>query len=289
MAGNAKKWFVGCSIGCGLMLLVVGGLGTGGYFMIRKAMDKGEEIESVMAELEAAYGCPSDFVPGATGVILADRMETFLAIREIMAPVRTEASEVLRTLHEAEEGTSDQSTLDKVRAGLRLIPVLMGFVGQRNQTLLDQGMGLGEYLYIYSLSYFVMLDKDPADGPSFTLSGDDHDDEEKRVFRFSVDPGGNNDFDRQERAQRVRDYLNGIQAAMIRSQAAAWSQQGEDAAWQQSLQTELALMEEEPYRLLWEEGLPAPLRNSLEPYWERLDVLYDEMTNILDCGMVESD
>ncbi len=288
MAGTARKWFIGCGIGCGLMLLVAGGVGTGGYFMIRKAMDKGKEIESTVEDLQAAYGRPGEFVPNPSGEISAERVETFRDIREAMEPIREEAGGVLRTLHNAEEGLGDDSTLDKVRAGFQLGPSLMGFISQRNQTLLDHGMGLGEYLYIYSLTYFVMLERDPADGPAFTLRDDD-DDQDSGGFQIRTNQGGNNDFNRQDRAEEVRDYLHGLQMKMVRAQLEALPREPEHDTWRQTLQAEIALMEVEPYRLLWEEGLPLPLQNSLRPYGDELAALYDEMTNILDCGLVESD
>jgi len=284
MAGNAKKWFIGCGIGCGLMLLIAGGLGTGGYFMVRRAMDQGEEIEATADALQANYGAPGDFRPDPFGAISADRLETFLAVREAMGPARDEAGSVLLTLHNAETGEGDASTIDKFKAGIRLVPAIIEFIKQRSQAQLDQEMGPGEYLYIYSLAYYAFLDKDPADGPGFQLTGDDDDDD--RGFHFTAEAG---DFDRARQGEEVRDYLHSIQIQMARTQADGVSHLPEHDAWRTALAAELALMEAEPYRLLWEEGLPEPLRLSFEPYRDRLDDLYDEMTNILDCGMVESD
>jgi hypothetical protein len=55
------------------------------------------------------------------------------------------------------------------------------------------------------------------------------------------------------------------------------------------LEAEIAAMETEPLRLLWETGLPDPIRQSLEPYRGQLEASYDPMVNILESGMVESE
>lgn len=285
MASDARKWFIGCGIGCGVMLLIAIGLGTGGYFFIRQAVDKGKEIEATTEALQAYHGKPSDYVPDPSGAIPADRLEAFLAARDTMEPVRRTTGQVLQTLSDAESGEGNTSTIDKIKAGFSLVPSIMDFIQVRNEALIEAGMGPGEYLYIYSLAYFVLLEKDPADGPGFTLSSDD-DEDDGRGFRFTTESDG--EYDREKQAQEVRDYLHVIQMEMIRSQAQAPSLEvSED--WRAALAAETVLMEKEPYRLLWEEGLPAVLRNSLEPYRDRLEASYNEMTNILDCGLVESD
>ena len=48
-------------------------------------------------------------------------------------------------------------------------------------------------------------------------------------------------------------------------------------------------MNRESLRFLWEEGMPAQIRESLEPYRFRLDGTYDDMTSILEMGLVEHD
>ena len=48
-------------------------------------------------------------------------------------------------------------------------------------------------------------------------------------------------------------------------------------------------MDRESLRILWEEGLPEQIRASLEPYRDRLDATYDDMTSILEMGLIEHD
>ncbi len=90
MAGTGKKWFIGCGIGCGLMFIVLGGAGTCAYFGVKQFKDKADGLDESFEAVEAQFGDATDFVPRPDGVIPAERMETFLAIRDDMAPLRVE-------------------------------------------------------------------------------------------------------------------------------------------------------------------------------------------------------
>jgi hypothetical protein len=49
--------------------------------------------------------------------------------------------------------------------------------------------------------------------------------------------------------------------------------------WKDLLEAEIQAMEEDRFRLPWEDGLPDAIRSSLEPYRERLEQSYNPMTN----------
>jgi hypothetical protein len=51
-------------------------------------------------------------------------------------------------------------------------------------------MGLGEYLYIYTNAYFVLLEKSPSDGPKFRIEGEGNNQGERygdEVFELRYD------------------------------------------------------------------------------------------------------
>ena len=77
----------------------------------------------------------------------------------------------------------DGNWIAKAQVGWKMIPALLSFIGERNEILLNRNMGVGEYQHIYALSYFVLLDKDPGDGPGFVLAGDDEAEEEREAER----------------------------------------------------------------------------------------------------------
>jgi len=290
MAGTGKKWFLGCGIGCGMMLLIGGGVGTCGYFQVKKIIDQAEGIEEKSAAVEARFGDPADFVPAADGTISPDRLEVFLSFRDDMAPTRVAASDLLLVLDDEGKG----NFIAKAKAGMGLIPSLIGFIGLRNEALLENGMGVGEYQNIYVLSYYILLEKDLSDGPSFTLADSDDGDSDSGVnVNWGVSAGRGNVG--ESRAERVRESANRLQRKLLANQLEALratlpvGQAVGDDPWGAQLEAELAAMRDEVLRLPWEEGLPEQLRASLEPFRDRLDMSYDAMTAIIETGLATDD
>jgi len=285
MAGAGKKWLLGCGIGCGLIVLIFAGIGTVGFFGVKKFADRAEKIEETFDRMEAEYGRPRDFVPDIDGRIPPERMEVFLAVRDEMRGVQQEVSGLFLTL----DGEGDAGVIDKIKAGMKFIPSLFIFIEERNNIMLNQGMGVGEYQYIYSLAYYGFLGKDPSDGPGFTVVSDDE--HEGDGWRWNVDTEDEEDVV-EKREVEVRRFVNRVQSQVVQNQLEALESAGyvEDLdfeTWRAELAAEAAAMDRESLRLLWEEGLPDQIRESLEPFRIRLDETYDEMTSILEMGLVE--
>lgn len=288
MASTGKKWLIGCGIGCGLMAIVFGAAGTCAYIGIRQLKEKADSLDGSFEEVKTRFGEPADFTPSPDGTISPERMETFLAIRDDMGPVRGRISGMLSTL----DGSSH--VIAKARAGMQLVPSLLTFVGERNEVLVAHGMGVGEYQYIYALSYFVLLGKDPGDGPGFALADDNEGNDEGNV-RVNWGHSGDKADVREGRAKQVRSFVHDLQVEVLDNQVAAYLAAlpaGTDPAsdeWGASLLAEQRAMQRESLRFPWEEGLPAPLRDSLEPYRDRLDASYDPMTSIIEMGLTDED
>ena len=292
MAGTGKKWFIGCGIGCGLMFLITAGIGTVGYFGIKGFKDRTDRIEVTFERMDAEYGHPSEFTPQIDGRIPSDRMGIFLAVRNDIQPVQQEVSGLFRTL----DGTGDSGWVAKAKAGMKFIPSLLIFIEERNQVMLDHGMGVGEYQYIYSLAYYGLLGKDPSDGPGFTVTSDDEDHGDDN-WSWQVNAGERDDEDdvRENREREVRRFVNRVQSQVLANHLAALDAHAgyldglDYDVWREEVAAEAAAMARESLRLLWEEGLPAQTRASLEPYRDQLDATYDDMTSILEMGLVEHD
>ncbi len=206
MAGTGKKWFIGCGIGCGLMFLITAGIGTVGYFGIKGFKDRTDRIEVTFDRMDAEYGRPSEFTPQIDGRIPSDRMGIFLAVRNDIQPVQQEVSGLFRTL----DGTGDSGWVAKAKAGMKFIPSLLIFIEERNQIMLDRGMGVGEYQYIYSLAYYGLLGKDPTDGPGFTVASND-DDNEEDSWNWNINAGDSDEDDvRENREREVRRFVNRV-------------------------------------------------------------------------------
>jgi hypothetical protein len=290
MAGTGKKWLVGCGIGCGLFVLLLAGAGTVGFFSVKKFTERADRIEETFDRMDAEYGQPSEFVPELDGSVPAGRMEVFLAVREEMHDVQMEVSEMFSTL----DGRNDAGVIDKFKAGIRFIPALFIFIEERNNIMLERGMGVGEYQYIYALSYYGLLDKDLSDGPGFTVVSDEEH-TENDSWNWQINSGDDGEEEtRERRAREVRKFVNRVQSRVIRNQLEALDEVGyveglDFETWRAQVQAEAEAMERESLRLLWEEGLPEQIRESLEYYRDRLNASYDDMTSILEMGLVEHD
>ena len=289
MAGSGKKWLVGCGIGCGLMVLLFAAIGTVGFFGVKKFADRAERIEDTFDRMDAEYGRPAEFVPELDGHVPADRMEIFLAVRDDMGEVQQEVSGLFHTL----DGSGDSGVIAKIKAGVKFLPSLFVFIEERNTIMMNHGMGVGEYQYIYSLAYYGLLGKDPADGPGFTVISDDHEREEDG-WQWSIEGDSDEEEVAEDREREVRGFVNRVQSQVVQNQLAALEAAGridglDFDAWRAELAAEAEAMDLESLRLLREEGLPTQILASLEPYRIRLDATYDGMTSILEMGLVEHD
>ena len=266
----------------------MGGVGTVGYFGVKKFADRADRIEVTFDRMETEYGHPSDFVPRLDGSIPPSRMEVFLAVRDEMSVVQQEVSGLFRTL----DGENDAGVIDKVKAGMKFIPSLLIFIEERNNIMLNHGMGVGEYQYIYSLAYYGLLGKDPSDGPGFNVISDDED-SDRDSWHWDVKASEDDEEEiTAKREREVRRSVNRVQGQVVKNQLAALDEAGQVAnldidTWRAELAAEAEAMDRESLRILWEEGIPAQIRASLEPYQIRLDETYDDMTSILEMGLVE--
>jgi len=288
MAGNAWKWVLGCGMGCVAVLIIIGALVAGGFFVVRDVVREVEKTQRGMDEVTERFGRVSDFHPAPDGTIASERIAVFLAVRQDLAEARTELERTMALLEKSEDPQpSDQrrGMLGKLRAGFGILPLVMGFYNARTEALLEQGMGLGEYYYVYCLAYYSWLGKSPADGPSFRLVGDS---QEVRRWEEGSFPTPD-DFDvRESRMERILSALNRQLLPMLRNQLADLEATAEGAqadAWAERLRSEIAAMETDPLRLPWAGGLPERTEESLLPFRTRLEESYSAPCNALEFGL----
>ena len=280
MASTGKKVATGCGIGCLLIVIILGGLGTCTYLGVRNVKDHAEGIDESFEVLDDRFGSPEDFTPPAGGRVAADRMAVFLALRDDLLVKGAQSIETLTTLD------GDAGILAKIRAGMHLIGSVLDFVEIRNAALIDHDMSPGEYLYLYTTVYYSWLGKDPGDGPDFRLSGDDEDDGVN--VRWS---GSDHDEDaRADRAREVRRTFNRLALGWFANGLAAIEAGGAiDPEWRRQLSTESEALRTDPVRLAWQDGLPAALETSVAPFREDLESRYDPYLNALEMSLFDDD
>lgn len=279
---SSNKWLVGLGIGCGGVVVIVIALVVAGYFFIRSTTQGFRDSQGLMKTLEQRYGPPEAYVASPDGVIGADRLDVFLAVREACAEARTGLETSLETLAKDREsgeagGRRSRNVFSSIRAGVGMIPQFSGFVRSRAQALLDRGMGLGEYYYIYVVAYYSWLKKSPEDGSSIQFRGGTF----GPVNRNSEDA---REMTRDMTLRRIhRAVLPMLEKQLdgLRSAAGSGGGRGRET-WAAALEAEIKPMETDAFRIPWPDGVPEVIGKSLGPYRDRLESSYSRPTNILE-------
>ncbi len=169
MAGTGKKWLIGCGVGCGSLILLSMLLSIGGALLLTRPMNRAVESQK---ELASRFGERDTYTPPAT--MDNSRIEAFLAVRREVIGSCDEFREItdrFRAMDELDQG-GDQPSAGEVLGSLKgVMGAAFGMAGAmgdvttvRNEALAENRMGLGEYTWIYVMSYNSMLGLSPNTG-----------------------------------------------------------------------------------------------------------------------------
>jgi hypothetical protein len=285
-SSTASKWLIGCGIGCGVVILLIVILGVGGYVFVKNIVKGFEETEAITDALTERYGEIKDFCPDPGGAIKPERLEAFLSVRSSTEQVKEALENSIGILSD-EEGESQfkeessPGVLTKIKTGFGIIPLIAEFYSKRNQALLDAEMGLGEYYYIYVVSYYSWLGKSPSDGLEYNLV--DEDEEDRGVYW------------RRRRSHNIEDRKDDVLKQLHRQILPMMQNQfakltGIDISpirgpWRARLAAEIEAMEADRFRLPWQDGLPDVLEASLRPFRGRLEASYSKILNALEMAL----
>lgn len=289
------KFKLGMGIGCGVLLLAMLLIFGGFVFMAKQMGQQYGAVKELEEQLVTAGGPSTQLPDGYDGWPTAERMEVFLAVREGSAEwrhqVETSFAELLAA-NGAAEGLAQSHGLGHFlkmfKASRDLAPVFAGFWVSRNQALLDGGMGMAEYIYLYCLTSYAWLGYDPADGATDAggfLAG------MGATGAMMPDPAADGvSAAEEEAARRVQrqhwawTQTNRLMTPLIQqaARAAAGSADPQRAAWGQQLQNEARALQDNPQRLPFAEGVPAALAEQLAPYRTRLAAAYSATVNPIE-------
>jgi len=203
--------------------------------------------------LEDQFGGEDEFTPAVDGTVAEDRVAAFLAVRQALAEVHAEVEDVDREMGDFDALTEDGEP--KLRVALpavfRLTKSMMGLpwiFGEiervRNRALVEAGMGLGEYTYIFVVAYHDFLVAPTS---------------EANLFSGSPANG------------RVRADLQGM---LRRQLTAAIAERGEEDELVAALAAEVDALHTDDRRIPWQDGLPRAITECFAPYRDRLDATY---------------
>jgi hypothetical protein len=246
MAKSRRKTLKQYGIGCGLLVLfvvvVLAGLSGWVFLGYREAF-------VVRDRLEQVHETQDEFTPPGIGGIPRDRLHRFVAVRETLYPLCEKVSGHQRLFariqgHVDSDRPPDGSLIrDGFRAATSMLRVGRDFgdyVTARNEALLAEDMGLGEYTWIYVLAHYSWLGLQPV----AAIEGESR----PSVFYDRVLP-------------QVRE--------MIRRHVAEAGDSQSAAAWR----SELEALDRDPRRVPFEDGLPPELESSLSPFRDEFERL----------------
>ena len=243
--GCLKQTVVGCGVLMVIAIAIPFVLGVMMMGPFKRAVDDRRVIEEKFGPQEA-------YVPPASGVPSADRIEVFLGIRRTFSEQCADLTQAEKQMQKMET-FDDQDEINRMevmkeafsltKSMMGVGPVLGHFYEIRNQNLLDAGMGLGEFTYIFAVAYSDRLLEEPEGDQLFG-------------------PAATN--------RRVRKAL----LSMLENQLTVLQSEGGEEADIKALEAEIAAMQADERRIPWQDGIPSAITEALAPYRAELDELY---------------
>ncbi len=252
VAGTGKKWLLGCGLGCGIPILLSIILSVGGSIMMMKPFDRAVDAQK---KLTSSFGAREDFVPTVDS-LTPDRLEAFLAVRRSLVPMCEGFAEIGQKFERLEEldnqgeepskGELFGAVGDMMGAAFGIAGNIGRFTEARNEALLAENMGLGEYIWIYTLAYNSWLQYPPNTDFSDGEGSGEYGRADQKIIR-----------------QLMANHAEALLAAGRAAEAEAWEGEAD------------FLERREGSGVPWlENELPAGVANALEPYRDDLDGLY---------------
>jgi len=271
MATKVPGWVKLVGVACAGVVLLGAGLAAGSFFLLRSTVRQFDAADRSFEAVVERHGEIAAYRPEPDGTIRAERLETFLAIREKASPRREQLESAMTRL--------SGGALSKTRGTVGLMRNLAPFHSERNEALMETGIGLGEYYYMYTLAYYSWLGKAPADGPPFKVVGADG-------YIFENIESEEDSVVREFREEQARLSLNQLLLPVLRGQLTDLSPDRRYLqSWEETLASEIAALEADPRRIPWEDGLPDIVERSFRPYRDRLNDSYSTMCNAIEIGL----
>ncbi len=272
MDTTSQKWLLGCGAGCAVVLVLIVVFVAGAFMLVRDRIRPLQNASASRKEIVAEYGSADSYVPPPDGAISRERMEVFLSVRESLKDAQDSMDKSLNSVDFGRMTKKKQSfgeVLQTLSDVSNLIIPIGEYADRRNRVLLDKHMGLGEYAYIYSIAYHSWLGHSPDEGPP--IFG--------KLARRKEDhfQGPNASFS----PELVRWKYRQLMMRFLENQLGGVKDAGGEN-WHNTLKRELDRLERGADRVAWQDNLPLPIEQCLEPYRSRLESTYRTASNCFE-------
>jgi len=262
VADSGKKWLIGCGVGCGAVILLGILLSVGGSLYLMKPFNKAIDAQQVLV---AEFGEREAYIPPPQG-ITPDRLEIFMDVRRAVMPLCAEFREIgesFAAMEELDKNGEEPSKGEVFQAVGNLTGGIFGMVGNmgrfielRNRALLEGGMGLGEYVWIYVLVYNSWM----GNAPNVDIDGDSK--------------GGMSGGEQKVMRTLVANHAEALANAGMTDEASLWEK-------------EANRMKRAETGVPFEDGdLPAAMIRNFLPYERELADVYCEATSSFEMNRV---
>ncbi len=227
-------------------------------------------------QLEQQFGPRAEYQPGAGPTVSKADLDRFLAIRRALVPQCTQATnnnariaalEQFDGVENAPKSAILKQSLVSISGMFHTAKGLGDFALARNQALLDQGMGYGQYTWIYVMTYYAGLAQTPILGMSENSPGNM--------------PSGARDAVLRMMAAKVDSLQARANAAVDPQGQAHWR------ATAQLWSDEHAAMTTDRSRLPFAAGSPADLTTAIEPKRDTLLDYFCPATDALELMLIK--
>ena len=239
--------------GCLLVALAIGFVISSGIYFLTAGIRDAKQVEQTLID---RFGWAAHYTPMVDGSIAPQRIESFIRVREAVQADCADFQAVLLSIKNLDELESDKESspgnvastgLDGLKGAFSAGPKMVKFSTTRNQALLNEEMGIGEYLHIYLTTYGEQLATEAASDYA-TM-------DEAYVSERAL----------REYTQILTNQVRALEADGLPSSSSELLTQ---------LRTEISALEDGSHRSPWPAGPTGKTRDSLAPYLERLNGLY---------------
>jgi hypothetical protein len=239
--------------GCLLMALALVFIIASGVYFSTAGIRDAKRLEQTLID---RYDWANNYTPLLDGAIPRQRVEKFIRVRQAVQTQCLDYQAVLKSIANLDKVESNQDTtaseaastgMEGFKSAFSAGPKMIKFSNTRNQALVDEKMGIGEYIYIYLTVYGQQLASESAS----PYSG---------MEEAYLSPRARKEF-----IQILNNQLAALEAS---------GQQASHTDLADRLRQEIEALETGSQSSPWPNGPIGAARESLAPYQQDLAELY---------------